>query len=135
MYLFPRDCPRIVVWPTSRTTAADRAQWFADPAFRMIAHIEAGWLRALNEATIYRYEMPTAAFECLDDAGMWVSRTPVEPLGVEPIHDLPAALRDREVELRVMETLGPLRHVWSTSLHASGVRLRNAVGWADGASA
>jgi hypothetical protein len=35
------------------------------------------------------------------------------------------------VELRVMERLTPLRHVWSTSLHASGVRLRNAAGWND----
>ena len=132
MYLFPRDCPRILLWPTARTTAADRALWFSDPAPRMIAYIEAAWLGALNATTLYRYDMPTAAFECLGDAGMWVSRAPVEPLGVEPVRDLPRMLRDCEVELRVMETLGPLRNVWSTSLHASGIRLRNAVGWADG---
>jgi hypothetical protein len=33
------------------------------------------------------------------------------------------------VELRVMESLLPLRGVWDSSLHASGIRLRNARGW------
>jgi hypothetical protein len=32
-----------------------------------------------------------------------------------------------------MESLAPLRDVWSTSLHASGIRLRNAQGWPDNA--
>ncbi len=38
----------------------------------------------------------------------------------------PRAVR---VELRVMESLTPLRGVWETSLHASGIRLRHAQGW------
>jgi len=29
----------------------------------------------------------------------------------------------------VMERLTPLKNVWSTSLHASGIRLRNAQDW------
>ena len=33
------------------------------------------------------------------------------------------------VELRPMDDLAPLKGLWSTSLHASGIRLRNAVGW------
>ena len=33
------------------------------------------------------------------------------------------------VELRVMHRLTPLRDVWSTSLHASGIRLRHAQDW------
>ena len=28
-----------------------------------------------------------------------------------------------------METLTPLRGLWETTLHTSGIRLRNAVGW------
>ena len=39
------------------------------------------------------------------------------------------------VELRFMPVLTPLRDVWSTSLHASGIRLRNAKGWLDHADA
>jgi GNAT superfamily N-acetyltransferase len=129
LYLFPRDCPRILLWPTPATTAADLAAWFGGREARTIAHIEWAWLERLRTGTIWRYEMPPATFEDLDDAGMWVSREAVTPIGVERIDDLPAALRAQSVELRVMESLRPLRDVWNTSLHASGVRLRNAVGW------
>ena len=40
MYLFPRDCPRILLWPRNDTTAEDQDRWFGDRACRMIAHIE-----------------------------------------------------------------------------------------------
>jgi hypothetical protein len=43
------------------------------------------------------------------------------------IDDLPAAVRDRGVALRIMERLAPPRPMWATLLHVSGVRLRNAV--------
>lgn len=134
LYLFPRDCPRILVWPTERTTDADRAAWFAGRPSRMIAHVEEAWRDRLGRAAIYRYEFPLAAFENLHDAGMWVCRVPVEPLGMEVIADLPAALAANDVELRILDSLTPLRDVWSTSLHASGVRLRNAMGWAETAN-
>ena len=42
---------------------------------------------------------------------------------------LPTALAECDVELRAVDSLVPLRGVWSSSLHASGIRLRNAVGW------
>jgi hypothetical protein len=129
MYLFPRDCPRILVWAVGTTTADDRDRWFGGRACRMIAHIEWAWLERLQRATLHRYDLPRDTFEDLDDAGMWVSRAPVVPLAMEAIRDLPAALRADGVELRVMESLAPLRDVWSTSLHASGIRLRNAQGW------
>ncbi len=41
------------------------------------------------------------------------------------------ALEAANVELRLLPSLEPLRDVWETSLHASGVRLRNAQGWND----
>jgi hypothetical protein len=131
LYLFPRECPRILVWPTPRTTREDRAQWFADNSRRALAFIEEGWLERLRTATVNRYELPTETFEALGDVGMWVSRAPVKPLGVETVADLPAALEAQSVELRVLPTLTPLKNVWTTSLHASGVRLRNAKGWGD----
>ncbi len=68
-------------------------------------------------------------FEDLGDAGMHASRSAVVPLAVEPVGDLLEALRGAAVELRLLERLTPLRGVWETSLHASGIRLRNAVGW------
>ena len=83
----------------------------------------------MKSASIHRYELPSDVFEDLEDAGMWVARTPVTPLSMETLRDLPAALREQGVELRIMESLTPLRGVWATTLHASGVRLRNAKGW------
>ena len=130
MYLFPRDCPRILLWTTPSTSPADRAQWWGEGDWSMIAHIERAWAERLRTARIYRYELPARAFEDLSDAGMWIARSPVEPLRMEVISDLPAALRDHGVDLRVVESLVPLKGVWSTSLHASGIRLRHAKGWA-----
>ncbi|MBA4011063.1 MAG: hypothetical protein C0481_04280 [Phenylobacterium sp.] len=129
MYLFPRDCPRILLWPTAATTPQDRAAWWGESAARMLAHVEQRWLEVLTSARLYRYELPPDSFDCLDDAGMWVSREPVTPFSVEEIADLPAALAACDAELRVVDSLTPLRGVWDTTLHASGIRLRNAAGW------
>jgi hypothetical protein len=60
---------------------------------------------------------------------MWVSKETVAPLRVERIDDLLEAHRELKVELRVMENLLPLRQLWTTSFHVSGIRLRNATGW------
>ena len=129
MYLFPRDCPRILIWKRPETTQADLDLWWGDSRSRMIAHLEAAWLERLSQARLMRYEFAASAFESLDDAGMWVARKAVSPIAVSEISDLPRALREAGVDLRVMETLTPLREVWSSSLHASGIRLRNAAGW------
>ena len=131
MYLFPRDCPRILLWPLASTSRQDLHVHWKDRSCRMIAHVEQAWLEALSRARLYRYEFAASAFEPLDDAGMWVARSAVTPIGVERIDDLADALRTCEVELRVMPSLAPLRDLWSTSLHVSGIRLRNAQGWSS----
>ncbi len=132
LYLFPRDCPRILIWPLeARTTHEDRNTWFGDSRARMLAYIEEGWRQAHASGFIYRYELPAARFESLDDAGMWVSREPAVPLHVERMDDLPARLAALDVELRVVPSLLALKGVWQTSLHASGIRLRNVEGRDD----
>ncbi len=133
MYLFPRDCPRILIWPTASTETAEKARWWGASAARMIAFIEWRWMERMRQAAICRYELPPGAFETLDDAGMWVARTAIQPMQRVIIADLPLALALQNVELRPVEDLAPLRELWSTSLHASGIRLRNAAGW-DNAS-
>ena len=95
----------------------------------MIAHIEHDWLERLEQGRIYRYELPRANFEPLDDAGMHVSREAVEPLGMELLDDLPGALDATNVELRMLDSLAPLRAAFATTLHASGIRLRNSSTW------
>nr|QQZ50534.1 hypothetical protein JKL49_02975 [Phenylobacterium glaciei] len=79
LYFFPRDCPRILLWPTPATTAQDRDRWFGTSAARMIAHVEWAWFDRLSRESLYRYELSAETFEDLDDAGMWVSRQAVTP--------------------------------------------------------
>jgi hypothetical protein len=131
LYLFPRECPRILLWPTERTTAEDRAEWFGGHAARMIAFVEQSRADSLTTEAVYRYEMPVPSFEDIGDAGMWVSRAPVTPLRIDTLTDLPRELSARNVELRVCESLLPLKSLWSTTLHASGLRLRNVDGWGE----
>jgi hypothetical protein len=130
MYLFPRDCPRALLWPVESTTEADRAAWFGRSDAGVIAHVEYAWLERIRAARLYRYEVPADTFESLDDAGMWISRQTVVPSKVDVIDDLFVALREAGVELRVMDRLTPLLGLWErTSLHWSGIRLRNALDW------
>lgn len=131
-YLFPRDCPRILLWPSEHTSDADRAMWWGDRECRMIAHVEWSWLERIRTAELFRYEFPASTFEPVDGDWMWVSREPVRPLDSRPCGNLLDALRSEQVELRVMDRLVPLQDAWSTTLHVSGIRLRNAVGWPRG---
>ena len=126
MYLFPRDCPRILLWPTPETSPADRARWLGDSTARVVVHIEAPWAAAHAAGVIHRYDLPAAPFEDLGDAGMWVSRHPVEPLDLTTLCNLPAELGAHGAELRVVDSLIPLRAAHGSSLVFNGVRLRNA---------
>ncbi len=134
LYLFPRDCPRILVWPTPRTSAADRERWFTDgqPNTPAVSFIEPnGELERLRAADIVqRYELPTSLrrsrISAMSVRGCRASRS--TPTTVEAIADLPEALEAREVELRALPTLTPLRNIWTTSLHASGIEAAKCAG-------
>jgi hypothetical protein len=128
-YLFPRDCPRIVLWLTDATSAEDRAEWWGDRTCSAIAHVEWRWLDRLLSEQLFRYELPSHAFEPLEGDWMWIARETVVPIDVKPCGNLLHALERDGVELHLMDSLAPLCRVWDTTLHASGIRLRNAVGW------
>lgn len=129
MYFFPRDCPRILLWAKDDTTEADRERWLRGSPARMLALVEESRMAELVPAKVYRYDLPGETFEALDDAGMWVSRDAVTPSAVECIGDLPRALAAADVELRAIPSFALLRDVWQSTVHASGIRLRNAAGW------
>ena len=129
LYLFPRECPRVVIWPTRQTTDADRSKWLGPTSARAIAYIEAGWLDRVRAGPIHRYEMPLESFEDTGDAGMWVSRSAVRSVRMETLTALDRHLASSHVELRVLDQLTSLKPVWASTLHASGIRLRNAVNW------
>jgi len=126
LYLFPRECPRILVWKVEGSTAHDWDAWSDCSSARMMAFIEQDWARAVREGAIFRYELPERGFQPIGDAGMWVSKEPAKPVGVDLIDDLPAALIAEQIELRIVDDLQALSPVWSSTLHASGIRLRNA---------
>ncbi|MDX1932804.1 MAG: hypothetical protein SFU56_09385 [Capsulimonadales bacterium] len=130
MYLCPRDCPRVAYWSLPESTAEDIERFLGHTAARMVVAIESGWLDRMRTTTLYRYRMPTGEFEP-DTApgfyGAYLSRTTVRPLSVEPIPDLLAAHAAAGSELRITPSLWPLWDaVMQTTLHWSGVRLRNA---------
>lgn len=129
LYLFPRECPRILIWPTPQTSDDDRAAWMGDTQARAVAYVETGWLERLRSASLSRYDLPTETFEDVRDVGMWVSRRDVRPRCGEILGALDVRLSAADVELRALDQLTALRPVWSSSLHASGIRLRNALNW------
>lgn len=129
LYLFPRECPRVVVWPTSETTDIDREEWFGGKQCRAIAFIEEAWLDRFQSTPIFRYTMPSETFEHIGELGMWVSRQTVVPIGMDRIMDLRGEMEAEQVELRPLPRLTPLKTVWQTTLHASGIRTRNAQDW------
>ncbi|MEX2238438.1 MAG: DUF6886 family protein [Dehalococcoidia bacterium] len=127
MYFFPRDCPRILVWPLASSSEDDRVRFMGETPARAVATIAAGWLERLGSTTVYRYELPAVSFEDLNDAGMHVSRGTIKPVDCEAIRDLPRALSDAGVELRSVESLWPLHDaLLEATLHYSMIRMRNA---------
>jgi hypothetical protein len=93
-YYFPRECPRILLWPTEATNAEDLAAWWGNRECTMIAHVEWSWLEGIREQTLFRYELPSISFQPTSDDWMWVSKDPVEPIAIERMGDLLGALRD-----------------------------------------
>jgi hypothetical protein len=70
--------------------------------------------------------LPPATFIDLNDAGMWVSPAAVRPLDVAMLTHLHRELACAGVELLCRHDLSPLLPVWHSTLHVSGIRLRNA---------
>jgi len=129
-YLFPRECSRVLLWKAAGTTEADWRRWAGANSTGKVACIEHRWFERLLTAKLYRYSLSPESFEPMpDDPWMCVSRKPVIPLRVDTIDDAVAALAEAGVELRLVPSLQPFRGAWESTVHFSGIRLRNAVGW------
>ncbi len=129
MYFFPRDCPRILLWRLPNSTMEDVDKYFAGTDVEIVAYVEQDWLERIRSEVLYRYEFPTETFLDLEDAGMWVSKQGVTHLDLTEVTNLDTCLKKRNVELRPLSDLLTLKNVWQSSLHVSGIRLRNAEGW------
>ena len=128
LYWFPRDCPRVTVWPRDEAERPAFEERFGTTAPRLHA-VEAAWLERMRTVDLYRYDLPTTTFRRWEEAsGQWISRVEVLPSTVEPVGDLLALHEQAGIELRVVESLWPLRELaisdeWDFSI----VRMRNAV--------
>jgi hypothetical protein len=130
MYFFPRECPRVLLWPKAGSLKSDIDAFWGGSDARMLVFIEAAWADRHAAETLWRYEFTPDSFEDLgSDIGHWVSRTAAHPIARVRINDLPHRLTEFGAELRILPDLLSLRGAWDTTLHASGIRLRNAKGW------
>lgn len=127
-YLLPRNCPRVTFYAVAETTAADKERFLGQTAADYVIAVESGWLERVRGTTLYVYELPTAAFEVVDEgADYYVARRAVRPTAVTQVDDPLAALLARGVELRLTPSLGPLAEaVVTSSLQFSLIRMRYA---------
>jgi hypothetical protein len=127
-FIVPRDCPRVTFGIGERTTEEDRARFFAHSRARRIVAVESRWASAIRACTLWLYEMPPESFAiALEEAGHYISRTTVIPIGVIEIRDLIAEMLKREVELRFVPDLWPLSDaVVASTLEFSNIRMKNA---------
>ena len=125
-YLLPRDCPRICFRASPATTAEDRQRFLGGS--NVVVAFEAAWLGRVRSSGLTLYEMPPELFaEALPEAGYWISRDRVTPVGHRRIDDLLGALADLGAEVRVLPDFWPLRDaVVGSSLQFSIIRTRNA---------
>jgi len=125
-YLLPRDCPRICFRAKDTTAQADRDR-FLGAASHVVA-FEASWLDRVRSVRLAVYEMPPATFaDALLEAGYWISRESVVPVGMTLVDDCLAALIAAGVEVRMLQDFWPLCDaVAGSSLRFSIIRKRNA---------
>lgn len=132
MYLTPRNCPRVLFWPLAGTTPDDLERWWTGVADRVVLAIEWSWYERLHTTQLYRYVLPAAPFQSLNDAGMHVSRETVVPLRIEKLGPLIEEIRAANTELRLCSSLVPLGNaIIQTTLHYSLIKMGNAQGWVD----
>ncbi len=127
-FILPRDCPRVTYGVGTRTIDQDRARFFPHSAARRVIAVESQWASAIRACTLFLYEMPPERFElALEEAGYYISRATVAPLGVIRICDLIDEMRKREAELRFLPNLWPLNDaVIASTLEFSNIRMKNA---------
>ncbi len=108
LYWFPRECPRVAVWPRTDDERRAFRDAFHTTAPRVHA-TELGWLDRMRTTTIHRYTFDATDFEPWPEAsGQWVAARIVEPIEVERLGDLLDLHATAGIELRFVSSLWPL---------------------------
>jgi hypothetical protein len=133
-YLLPRDCPRVTYYAIAGTNPADVERLIGPTTAKYIVAVEKRWWPEIRRQSLYRYEFLSSGFEVKDaGAGYYICRHSVQPISETTIEDIPGALLEYNVELRIMPSLWRLREaVIHSSLQFSIIRMRNAEPPAEG---
>jgi hypothetical protein len=125
-YLLPRECPRVTYYAGPQTATADVDKFLGKS--QAVVAVESAWYERIRSCQLFCYHLPPDSFECIDEcAGYFVSSVPVAPTHVEVLDDLIVQLLKRDVELRFVPNLWPLRDaVVASTLQFSVIRMRNA---------
>jgi len=118
-YWFPRECPRVCVWPAGATDLTGR-----------VHAVEPGWLEEMRAVELFAYRFAARDFEPFGQPRphAHVSRTEVAALGPpEPVGDLVGVHAEHAIELTVTDDLFAFhgRSV-AAGMEFSSIRLRNA---------
>ena len=65
LYWFPRECPRVTVWPRDESERPAFEERFGTTAPRLHA-VEAAWLERMRTVDLYRYDLPATTFRRWD---------------------------------------------------------------------
>lgn len=127
-YLLPRDCPRVTYYRGTETSEEDVKKFFGNSKANYIVNIEEDRKERIENAVLYKYEMPLENFILLDKiAGYYITYKEVIPQSMEIVKDLYKELDKRKVELRFNHDLYKIaKNVKKSSLNFSIIRLRNA---------
>jgi hypothetical protein len=131
LYFFPRDCPRVAFWATEATTEADRARFLTGAGAERVVVIESGWLKKMRDTPLFAYTFDATPFVSYthESPGTHLAMETVVPLSVASVGDLLEKITEAGWELRMMPRLKPLwEPLIASTLHFSGIRLRNALG-------
>ena len=128
LYWFPRDCPRVAMWPLHADDVDAFQSRLVTTAPRVHA-IESGWLERMRTTALFRYDFEPDVFYPWEEAnGQWIAECEVVPVAVTPIGDLLAAHVQAGIELRIVPSLWPLHDLaLERQFDFSIVRMRNAL--------
>jgi hypothetical protein len=128
-YYFPRDCPRVCIWPQEDTTDDDLQRFFGHSNTQRMVAVETGWLERIRRTTIYRYIFDPEQFELYEsNAGYYTSTRIVKPVAVEKLDDLLGSLVTLNIEVRITPSLRPLKEAIPVStVNFSMIRMKNAI--------
>lgn len=136
LYFFPRDCPRVGIWPVESTVDEERRD-FGGPRMRLL--IDRRYEDKWRSGGIYRYTVDAAGFEDCRDHGVWVCSHTATPERVEHLPDLPRAVEDAGVAVEIVDSLVDVglslfdrdEGRFTTTLHVSMIRMSLLAGWPE----